>query len=114
MKQIIPGIIFLFFLLPQLQAQKLFVSNAQKLNLQSNSIEVLGKVGERMYTYRASKDGYYLDAFNDSMKLKATITLDFLPEKLVDIGFVPAEDGIKVVYQQSYNSQLVVYVAQLD
>src|SRR5690606_901315 len=30
------------------------------------------------------------------------------------IGFVPAEDGIKVVYQQSYNSQLVVYVAQLD
>ncbi len=106
--------VFFIFLFEHVQAQTVHISKEQKLNLQSSSIEVIGHVGDRTYTYRASREGYYLDAFNDSMKLVATIALDFLPDKVADIGFVNTTDEIKVVYQAVYGNRLFVFTALLD
>lgn len=116
MKQPFISIIAILFvsLFNEAQAQTVFMSQEQKVNLQQNSIEVLGHTGNQIYTYRATKEGYYLDAFDDSMKLKATVALDFIPDKAAEVGFVLGKEQIKVIYQTIHNNYLTVYVALLD
>jgi hypothetical protein len=95
-------------------AQDIFYSKEQKFTLQNADFNVVGWSGDRLYTYRASKEGYYLDAFNDSMRLLATVALDFFPKKIYETQFVANDNGIIVLYQAVQNNRVVQYAARLD
>ncbi|WP_162903283.1 hypothetical protein [Taibaiella koreensis] len=95
-------------------AQDIFYSREQKFTFQNSDFNVVGWSGDRLYTYRASKEGYYLDAYNDSMRLLATIALDFFPQKIYATRFYTTDDQIIVLYQAVQSSQVVQYAAKLD
>ncbi|WP_157976895.1 hypothetical protein [Taibaiella helva] len=96
------------------KAQDIFYSREQKFTFQNSDFSVVGWSGDRLYTYRASKEGYYLDAYNDSMRLLATIALDFFPQKIYATRFYTTEDQIIVLYQAVQSNQVVQYAAKLD
>jgi len=96
------------------EAQDIFYSKEQKFTFQNGDFSVVGWCGDRLYTYRDSKEGFYLDAYNDSMRLLATVALDFFPQKIYETRFFVSGDRIIVLYQAVQEGMVVQYAALLD
>ena len=115
MKNIIAGLaLLLAFGSGQVNAQDIFYSKEQKFTFQNGDFNVVGWSGDRLYTYRASKEGFYLDAYNDSMRLMATVALDFFPQKIYETQFYTTQDQIIVLYQAVQSNMVIQYAAKLD
>lgn len=96
------------------QAQEILYSSYEKFDFRSGDFSVIGKIGDRVYTYRGSSEGFYLDAFDDNMEKKATIVLDFFPKKVYKTRFVASGNQIVTIYQGLEENRVVQYVALLD
>lgn len=96
------------------RAQQVLYSSYSDFSVKDGNISVVGKTGGRIYTFRGDADGYFMDAWNDSMQLMATVILDFLPQKLYDTHFSIAGDSITLLYQYLQGRDLFVYGAVLD
>lgn len=106
---------FLCILIPAgSQAQTIYFSPEEKVGYSLSKFEVLGYIGDRLYTFWENGKAYHLNAYNDSMHLKAKIALDFFPGKTLAKDFVTYADGILVFYQAEERNQLIQYVARLD
>jgi len=116
MKKVLLNLILIVscFVVNKSNAQDIFYSREQKFTLQNADFNVVGWSGDRLYTYRASKEGYFLDGFNDSMRLLATVALDFFPRKIYETQFVASDNGIIVLYQAVQSNWIVQYAAKLD
>jgi hypothetical protein len=104
----------LLFIGFQTNAQDIFYSKAQKFTLQNGDLNIVGWCGDRLYTYRSSKEGYYLDAYNDSMRLLATVALDYFPKKIFETQFYATSESMVVLYQAIQHNEVVQYAARLD
>jgi hypothetical protein len=94
--------------------QSILYTPYEKFDLRTGDYSVVGKVGGLIYTYRASADGYFLDAWNDSMERKATVILDFFPQKIYGTRFIAYPDKIIVLFQASEGGKIVQHAALLD
>jgi hypothetical protein len=95
-------------------AQSIFYSKEEGFNFQNGDFDVIGKTGNYTYTYTASGKGYLLNAYNDSMSLKATIALDFFPAKIDGVKFINYPENIIVFYQAEERNYIIQYAALLD
>lgn len=95
-------------------AQEVIYSPYDKFDFRTGEFSVSGMTGNRLYTYRGSSEGYFLDAFNDSMNKVATIVLDFFPAKIYQTRFIAYPDQIIVLYQAIEMNKVVQYAALLD
>lgn len=108
-------VLFVFFLLPVLAiAQDVYYSKYQDFDFRSGSYAVIGKVDGKIYVYRSTAEGFFLDAYNDAMELKATIILDFFPEKINSRKFVLYDDKMIVLYEWSDGHKIIQSAALLD
>lgn len=98
----------------QANAQNIFYSRQEKFSFQNSDFDVIGRSGDHIYTYCASKEGYFLNAYNDSMRMTAKVALDFFPQKIAQTEFINYPDGMLVFYQVPQSNQIVQYVARLD
>lgn len=104
----------LFLCLRSGVAQEVIYSPYEKFDLRSGDFSVIGKVGERTYTYRGGAEGFFLDAYNDSMEKLATVMLDFFPKKIYETRFISYPDKMVVLYQAVENGKVIQYAALLD
>jgi hypothetical protein len=95
-------------------AQEVLYSPYQDMDLRQGDFSVVGKTGGRLYTYRSNPDGFFLDAYNDSMEHLATVVLDFFPLKIYDTRFIAYPNQIVVLYQALNRNEVVQYAALLD
>lgn len=94
--------------------QQVIYSNYERFDLRNGDYSVVGKIGGRSYTYRSSSEGYFLDAWDDSMHRLATIVLDFFPSKIYETKFIAYNDRIIILYQGSVRGKITQYAARLD
>jgi hypothetical protein len=99
---------------PMAWSQEVIYSPYSKFEIRSGDFAVIGKVGSRLYTYRGSSEGFFLDAYNDSMELMATVVLDFFPKKINQTRFVAYPDHFIVLYQALESGKVIQYAALLD
>src|ERR1700744_2790257 len=78
------------------QAQNVAYSEYQKFDFRQGDFAVVGATGGRIYTYRSSSEGFFLDAYNDTMGLTATVVLDFFPQKIYQTRFIAYPDQMVV------------------
>lgn len=95
-------------------AQEVIYSAYEKFDLRSGDFSVVGKSNGKLYTYRGSSDGFFLDAYNDSMEKLATVVLDFFPKKIYETRFVAYNDQIIILYQSLESNRVIQYAALLD
>lgn len=95
-------------------AQEVIYSGYEKFDLRTGDFSVIGKSGDRTYIYRAGTDGFFLDAYDDSMTKKATVLLDFFPKKIYETRFINYPDRMLVLYQAVESNKVVQYAALLD
>lgn len=95
-------------------AQDIFYSKEERFNFQNGDYSVVGKTGDYIYTYSASNKGYFLNAYNDSMALKAKIALDFFPAQIAGAQFINYNNQIIVLFQAEMRNYIVQYAALLN
>ena len=95
-------------------AQNVTYSTYDKYDLRNGDFAVVGMTGNLLYNYRAGADGYFLDAYNDSMNKVAVVKLDFFPDKIYQVHFIAYPDKIIVLYQALESNKVVQYAALLD
>ncbi|HTN46898.1 MAG TPA: hypothetical protein VL098_11170 [Flavipsychrobacter sp.] len=114
MKRTIGLICMAFIGWMNMQAQEVVYSDYDKFDIRTGDFSVIGKSGDRTYVYRGSADGFYLDAYDDNMVKKATVLLDFFPQKIYETRFINYPDRILVLYQAIESNRVVQYAALLD
>lgn len=97
-----------------LRAQDVIYSTYERFDLRSGDFSIIGKVGDRLYTYRASSDGFFLDAWDDSMNRAATVMLDFFPRRIYETRFIGYSDRIIALYQSLDGTKVTQFAALLD
>ena len=102
------------FTISPVHAQKILYSPYEKFDFRTGEFTVAGKVGEKLYVYRGSSDGYYLDAYNAAMERQATVILDFMPRRAFGTKFITYTDKIIVLYQVTESSRVIQYATLLD
>lgn len=95
-------------------AQKIIYSQTEKFDFRTGTFSVVGKVGDKLYLYRGSSEGFYLDAYDDAMNPIAKVLLDFLPKKTYQVKFIAYTDRIIVLYQAVEEGKVIQYAALLD
>lgn len=111
----IPALIFLsLFFSSAITAQEVIYSKYDKFDFRSGEFAVAGKVGDKLYVYRGSSEGYYLDAYDDGMRRTATVVLDFIPRRSFGTKFITYPGKIIVLYQVTESSRVMQYAAILD
>lgn len=105
---------FFFGITPIVQAQKVIYTEYAPYDVRSSNLSIVGKVNGVLYTFRSYGKEYFLDAYNDGMVKTATVVLDFFPEKIYKVRFVPFEDRMLVLYQSQEGTRITQYAAMLN
>ncbi len=107
-------LLFLAGFITRSSAQDILYSPLEKIDIRTMDFSVAGKIGDRLYTYQGSAEGYYLHAFNNNMERLATVILDFFPKKVTGTKFVLYSDRMLVLYQSPEGGKVTQYAALLD
>lgn len=105
--------LFLFFA-SIASAQEVLYSPYENFDFRNGEFSVVGYTGGLYYTYRSTTDGYFLDAYNDSLVKVATVMLDFFPSKIYQTKFIAYPDKIIVLYQALESNKVIQYAALLE
>lgn len=116
LKFFILSFIFCLVIAPggHIHAQDIYYSKEERFNFQNGDYSVIGKTGDYIYTYSASNKGYFLNAYNDSMTLKAKVALDFFPARIAGARFINYPNQMIVLFQAEMRNYIVQYAALLN
>ncbi|GAO44921.1 hypothetical protein [Flavihumibacter petaseus] len=83
----------------------------EKEDTRRTNFEILGKLGQEIFIYKNNRSDHTVGVYDNEMKLKKTVTLDFVPEKLISLDYITYPDRIVFFYQ--YQKKRVVYCDQV-
>lgn len=94
-----------------LTAQQIDYSEVDKDDYRDMNFEIIGKMGNNINVYKNFKNRHDISVYDNEMKLKNRINLEFLPEKLINIDFIAYNDFAYVIYQ--YQRRNVMYCSMV-
>ena len=106
--------VVLFLLSDRLNAQDVTYSPYEKFDFRTDEYGIVGMSGDYLYTYTNESGSAMLTAYDDSMEKKATVLLDFFPDKIYQVRFIAYPDKIIVLYQALESNKVVQYAALMD
>lgn len=95
-------------------AQEILYSPYESFDLRTGDFSVVGRVGGRIYTYQASSDGFFLHAYDDSMRKKATVVLDFFPRRVGNVRIIAYPSKLIALYQTTEGRSVTQHAALMD
>lgn len=115
MKTVLAALLFTLSFLPQnAQAQKIMYTDYAPYDVRNSNLSIVGKINGILYTFRSYGKEYFLDAYNENMDKTATVVLDFFPEKIYNVRFIPFADKMMVLYQSQEGTRITQYAAMLN
>jgi hypothetical protein len=102
--------ISILFFLPILSfSQVITYSDPVKDDGNTTGFDIVGKVSGDLLIFKNVASNFVLSVYDDQMKIKETVPLDFLPEKTFNVNFIAYPDFIYLIYQ--YQKKKTVYCA---
>lgn len=102
-------------LLPALaQAQKISYAEPDSKDSKSLDFEIIGKVAGNILIYKHIRSNYAVSVYDNDMRLKDRVDMDFIPDKAVNVEFVNYPDYAYVIYQYQKRSILHCMAAKID
>src|SRR5690606_18615417 len=113
-KRIIISVLMILALPIWVLAQRIHYSDPGRDDYRQVNFEIIGKVSSNIVIYKNYRSKNDLSIFDNEMKLKDKINLDFLPDKLINVDFVAYPDFFYMIYQ--YQKRNIVYcnVVKMD
>jgi hypothetical protein len=108
--------LFFFFMLISsgLLAQKVYYSEPETDDYRQMNFEIIGRVGGNINIYRNNKNSNSIAIYDNEMKLKTKLSLDFLPDKLINVDFVAYPDAFLLFYQYQKRNVVICSVVKMN
>ena len=81
------------------QAQKIIYSDIDRNDFRQMNFEIIGRIGGNILIFKNIKSRNDIAVYDNEMKLIENVEMNFIPEKLINVDFVPFNDFFYVVYQ---------------
>jgi hypothetical protein len=81
------------------QAPRVYYSEPNKDDTRRTEFEILGKIGADVLIYKNNRSIHTLDVYDNDMKIKNSVELDFFPEKIISVYYVTYTDRILLFYE---------------
>ncbi|HMI77857.1 MAG TPA: hypothetical protein VK484_03645, partial [Ferruginibacter sp.] len=108
-------ILVLFFILPPaLTAQTINFSGYSREDSRDINFEVIGKINTNILVYKNIRWKHKINIYDNEMKDKETIDLDFIPEKTFNIDFITYPDFFYMFYQFQKRNILHCMAVKMD
>ena len=110
--------IFLFFILGLLSfqafSQQINYSQPESEDIRSLNFDIIGKIGGNFLIYKNIRNNYAISVYDNDMKLKDKVGLDFLPDKTINVDFVSYPNFAYIIYQFQKKNILHCMAAAID
>jgi hypothetical protein len=106
--------VFLLLLGSVSQAQRIRYSEIERDDYRQMNFEIIGKVGGNIQVYKNYRNKNDLSVYDDDMKLKNKLKLEFMPERVVNVDFVTYQDFFYMIYQYQKKNIVHCTIVKLD
>jgi hypothetical protein len=110
--------IFVFFILNifsfQAFSQQITYSQPEPEDGRTLDFDIIGKVGGNFLVYKDIRNKYAISVYDNRMKLKDKVSLEFLPDRTMNVDFVAYPDFAYVIYQFQKRNILHCMAAAID
>jgi hypothetical protein len=108
--------IFFVFSLFSLSAisQQITYSQPDYDDVRSLDFDIIGKVGGNFLVYKNIRNKYAISVYDNQMKSKDRVKLDFMPDKTINVDFVAYPDFAYIIYQFQKRNILHCMAAAVD
>lgn len=104
--------VFIFPLI--LFAQRIKYSAPERDDSRSLNFEIVGKVNGNFIVYKNIRAKNAVSVYDNEMKLKERVDLDFIPDRTINVDFVAYPDYFYIIYQFQKRGILYCMGAKLD
>lgn len=94
-----------------MQAQKIDYSEVDRDDFREMNFEIIGKVGGNFSVYKSYKSKHDISVYENDMRLKNRVQLEFLPDRVINVDFIAYADFSYMIYQ--YQKRNVVYCSMV-
>ncbi|HEY5407476.1 MAG TPA: hypothetical protein VIJ92_10315 [Ginsengibacter sp.] len=113
MKNILTFFIFSLFSL-QAISQQINYSQPDANDTRTLDFDIIGKVGGNFLVYKNIRNKYAISIYDNQMKSKDKVDLDFMPDKTINVDFVAYPNFAYIIYQFQKRSTLHCMAVAID
>lgn len=95
-------------------SQRITYSQPEREDTRSLNFEVIGKVSGNYLVYKNIRTNNDVSVYDNEMKLKERIRLDFIPDRTFNVDFIAYPDFSYVIYQFQKRSIVYCMAAKID
>ncbi|MDQ6763789.1 MAG: hypothetical protein M3015_14335 [Bacteroidota bacterium] len=113
MKNFVLFFLFAFFL-QNVFAQTITYSEPESDDARNLDFEIIGKISGNILVYKNIRNRFAVSVYDNNMKLKQRVDLDFIPDKTLNVDFIAYPDFAYLIYQYQKKSILYCMAAKID
>lgn len=102
------------FLASAASAQKIVYSEVDQDDNRRMTFEVVGKVSGNFLVYKNNRSKYFLTAYNNEMEQVAKEEQTYMPDRVINIDFIPYGEYAYLVYQFEKRNVVYCNAARVD
>ena len=111
----IRSLLFICLLLPFVGiCQRISYSTPENDDARSVDFEIIGKVSGNFLVYKNTRNRHAVSVYDNDMKLKEKVNLDFMPDKTLNAEIVSYPDFFYLIYQYQKRNVLNCMAVKLD
>lgn len=101
------GFLLLAFLGADAQSLRIVYTEPEKEDTRRTNFEILGKLAGDVLIYKNNRSDHAISVYDEEMKMKQRVSLDFMPERVFNVDYVSYPDKVLLFYQ--YQKKRIVY-----
>jgi len=96
------------------QAPKIFYTEPEKEDSRRTNFEIIGKMSGNFLIYKSNHNDDAICVYDNEMKLKERVKLDFTPDQLINVDFIAYPDFFYMIYEFQKKGIVHCVAAKLD
>ncbi len=113
MRNIFISIILLLFSFVAV-GQQINYTQPESEDSRSIDFDIIGKVSGNFLVYKSIRNNNVISIYDNDMKLKSKVYLDFMPDKTINVDFVSYNNFAYIIYQYQRKNILHCMAAAID
>ena len=110
-----PVFFFIVFIAPViLSAQRIVYSEPQRDDGRRTDFEIIGKISGNFLVFTNNRSDNNISIFDNDMRLQQRVSLDFLPDKLINTYFIPYPDFCYMIYEYQKKNIIHCVAVKID
>ncbi|MBS1916105.1 MAG: hypothetical protein JST87_07500 [Bacteroidetes bacterium] len=112
MKSVSKILAFFFLITPFLGiAQHIVYSEPEREDGRRTNFEIIGKINGNFLVFKNNRSDNAISIYNDQMQLQQRVNIDFIPDRYINVYFIPYSDHFIMIYE--YQKKSIVHCAAI-